>query len=313
MILTIGELMKIILTLGCLLALTINPSFAKDDDWIKETQNNVRIKQAGIDFLQRNSDTACEKEKVAVYRDTCVRSHDFCRTRREVEKAILENWLKRALRPVPAEMALFHEIDALTTLRCDKVVKDFQHLTSETPAQAPEVRPQPAPEVRPQPAPPSLVTPTPPNLQPAPPSLASPASMKLPPNGPLRAKKGRDAVAPFNVITPDGDHHYVIKLVNVRTGKEEMAFFIKAGSHYKGKVPFGEYRIYGVHGTAWYDWKDYFGDESTFFRMQEKDQNEIVTFYKDKTTAHGKTLTLKGVVDGNAVRVSIDRAEFENN
>jgi hypothetical protein len=94
-----------------------------------------------------------------------------------------------------------------------------------------------------------------------PPKIITSPEVKLPPNGIMHAKKDRSAVAPFNVNTPPGSH-YIIKLVNEDTKKREITFFIRAASHFEGKVPFGKYRIVGVYGPTWQGEKDYFGDES---------------------------------------------------
>jgi hypothetical protein len=133
---------------------------------------------------------------------------------------------------------------------------------------------------------------------------------KLPATGVMGAK--RPGVAQFNVNTPPGIH-YVIKLVNVDTKKREITFFVRGDSRFEGKVPLGKYRIVGVYGTTWYGMKDYFGEGSTFFKARLKDGEEVVTFYKDEKIIHGKTLTLKGVVDGNLTTPPIDRADFEAN
>ena len=140
-------------------------------------------------------------------------------------------------------------------------------------------------------------------------------SLALPSNGVLHAKKQSGQLAPFTVVATASDQNYVIKLVNEDTRKKEITLFVRAGSRYEGKAPLGKYRIVGARGLLWFGEKDYFGDETEFFKVVKKDEGEIVTFYVDKAKniVHGGTLTLKGVVDGNVVTPRIDRTEFENN
>jgi hypothetical protein len=156
------------------------------------------------------------------------------------------------------------------------------------------------------PAVPLVIDPTP---------LVEMKPVKPPPSGIMHAKKGGSAIVPFGVTTPLGEH-YLIRLVNEDGKKREITFFVRADSHFEGKVPLGKYRIVGVHGSTWYGEKNYFGaapEESKFFKARMKDGEEVFTFWKDATTAHGKTLTFKSVADGNMHSAPIDRAEFENN
>jgi hypothetical protein len=136
------------------------------------------------------------------------------------------------------------------------------------------------------------------------------AGLQLPPNGVLYAR-GNPAVAQFNVTTPPGQH-YLIRLVNVEgLKKEEVTFFVRAGSNYEGKVPLGKYRIVGVHGSTWFGEKGFFGDQSVFFKARMKDGEEVFTFLKDAMGVHGKTISFQSTVDGNMHSAPIDQAEFE--
>jgi hypothetical protein len=74
--------------------------------------------------------------------------------------------------------------------------------------------------------------------QPQTPSL-SPVQVK---NGILRQRKGESAIADLRIETP-ASANCVLKLVNVRDGKEEMLIFVRRGSSYETKVPLGTYKI----------------------------------------------------------------------
>jgi hypothetical protein len=178
---------------------------------------------------------------------------------------------------------------------------------------------------------PVVTPPTPPSIALSPPStlvqptpVALEKQVKLPPTGVLHAKKGSSGEAPFNVIGAK-ENHYLVRLVNEDGRKREITIFVRAGSRYDGKVPFGKYRILTAHGTNWISEKDLFGDETEFARIRTKDDGEVVNFYLDKTTttnhgktiirtiAHGKSLTLEKIAGGNVERSRITRAEFEDN
>jgi hypothetical protein len=149
-----------------------------------------------------------------------------------------------------------------------------------------------------------------------PPKVEAPKyTVALPPTGIMHARQAGQA--PFNIDNRASDQHYVIKLVNVNTRKKEITVFVRARSHIDSKVPFGRYRILGVYGTDWYGDKDYFGDESAFFKVVRKDEGEIMEFYRENRKngqwiAHGGTLALR-VEGGNAPQQRISRADFEDN
>jgi hypothetical protein len=81
-------------------------------------------------------------------------------------------------------------------------------------------------------------------------------------NGIVRRKKGRDAIAPLKIETP-ASSDYVLKLVNVHNGAEEMLIYVRRSSLHALKVPLGPYRIHGAFGDVWYGEKHLFGPDTS--------------------------------------------------
>jgi hypothetical protein len=274
----------------------------------------VANKRDAIAVLNKYRDYLCVQFKDGRNRDACSASYDALVARREAEKSILVLWLagyamdQFAQRIVLEDIAPrleFNRMEADTTAMFERTRKAFHIEESEKAPAVPNTSNKATvPYVLPaQP----LVVPEP--FVPAP--MVLPIA-KLPASGIMHAKKGSIGVARLGVVTPP-EQHYLLRFVNEDGRKREITFFVRADSDFEGKVPLGKYRIVGVHGTTWYGDKDYFGDESVFFKLRTKDQEEVFAFWKDKTTIHGRKFTFKSVVDGNIATSPIDRAEFENN
>jgi hypothetical protein len=291
------------------------------------TKVAIATKVEGIKNLKMWRDDICPRLKDERNLKACKAAYDVIILRRVAEQATME------LRLIGAQMDPFartivindptgggiapvkelDEMNAATTRMFDRVWKAFNvEPTPPTPgAEAKRETPvEAARRALDSYVPPPVPAKAPPSLAPSP--TTAMAAVKLPANGVLHARKGSTGVARLGIVTPS-DSHYLIKFVSEDSKKREIVFFVRADSDFEGKVPLGKYRIVGVHGATWLGEQDYFGDESVFFKLRTKDQEEVFSFWKDKTTTHGRKFTFKKVVDGNIGTPPIDRAEFENN
>jgi hypothetical protein len=148
--------------------------------------------------------------------------------------------------------------------------------------------------------------------QPQTPKL-SPAPVR---NGVLRQRKGETAIAGLRIETPSSAD-YVLKLVNIRDGKEQMLIYVRRGSTFETKVPLGTYKINGAYGETWYGEKHLFGPERTsFIRLVQKDgKSDQFTFYRSSNRTkgyviHGYDIHLTEQISGNLETQNIRQEEF---
>jgi len=299
-----------------------------DQEFIAVLRKNSQMLETQINGWMNERTVRCPKQQTSVEKEACVTAFNTLIARHRAEQSMNElriaslglnedrkNGISRAVTPPMLDR---HNKE---TLDLEVAVKLMFPAPNDSTAKE-----APTPVVTP-PTPPSIALPPPSTLvQPTPVTLEKHASaeVKLPPTGVLHAKKGSSGVAPFNVIGAK-ENHYLVRLVNEDGRKREITIFVRAGSRYDGKVPFGKYRILTAHGTNWISEKDLFGDETEFARIRTRDDGEVVNFYQDKTTttthgktiirtiAHGKSLTLEKIAGGNVERSRITRAEFEDN
>jgi hypothetical protein len=135
-------------------------------------------------------------------------------------------------------------------------------------------------------------------------------------NGVLRQRKGESAVAGLRIETPPSAD-YVLKLVNIRDGKEEMLIYVHRGSTFETKIPLGAYKINGAYGETWYGEKYLFGPERTsFIRLVQKDgKSDQFTFYRSGNrtkgyVVHGFDIHLTQQISGNLETQNIRAEEF---
>jgi hypothetical protein len=135
-------------------------------------------------------------------------------------------------------------------------------------------------------------------------------------NGVLRQRKGESAIAGLRIETPSSAD-YILKLVNVRDGKEEMLIYVRRGSSFETKVPLGTYKITGAYGDRWYGEKHLFGPDGTsYVRLVQKDgKSDEFMFYRggNRTkgyVVHGYDIHLTAQVSGNLETQNIREEEF---
>lgn len=126
---------------------------------------------------------------------------------------------------------------------------------------------------------------------PAPSFTAPPVA--LPVSGDTQRFTSRRAVAPFEIRTQSGSH-YVVKLVDVQTGKAALTVFVRGGQTVNTTVPLGTYRMKYAAGKTWYGYKELFGPNTSY--------NQADTTFQFADTGmqiSGYTVTLYTVSDGN--------------
>jgi hypothetical protein len=132
----------------------------------------------------------------------------------------------------------------------------------------------------------------------------------------LRRRKGESAVAGLKIETPSSAD-YVLKLVNVRDGKEEVLIYVRRASSFETRVPLGTYKIIGAYGETWYGEKHLFGpDKTTFLRLLKKDgKSDEFPFFRDGNrmkgyVIHGYHILLTQQIGGNLETQNIREEEF---
>lgn len=129
-------------------------------------------------------------------------------------------------------------------------------------------------------------------------------------NGVLRARKGQQALAPFKIETPSGSD-FLVKLINIKDGAEEILLFVRADSSLQVNIPFGAYKIRGASGATWYGEPHLFGKKTRYFRLVGKnDKDDTFKFARDGNIARGHVVRLIKQKDGNLETPSISPEEF---
>ena len=78
-----------------------------------------------------------------------------------------------------------------------------------------------------------------------------------------------DRIAPLQIITPEGDTSYFVKLVDADSSAAIMTMFIRGGQTFEACVPLGRIRVRFATGTVWQGTEELFGPETAF---QEADR-----------------------------------------
>jgi tetratricopeptide (TPR) repeat protein len=139
---------------------------------------------------------------------------------------------------------------------------------------------------------------------------AEPTPLPIPmASGVIRRKGGRAAPAPLKISSPSGAD-YVVKIVNVHDGAEEMLIYLRAGSTYQVQVPYGTYKLRGAFGPTWYGEKHLFGKNTAYFKLELKAGSDEFKFFRDGNVAKGHYIQLIKQVGGNLETTTISAKDF---
>jgi hypothetical protein len=149
------------------------------------------------------------------------------------------------------------------------------------------------------------------------PSVGSATDLKpapSPPTSVIEKGRRRKGIAPFKIETEAGAD-YLLKLVSTTDENDNIIIFVRGGEIYSSKMPLGTYKIRGATGSTWYSKEAFFGPETRFFRLQDKngkgpEASTTIRFWQERNKLFGMTLILKNVVGGNMAQEPISRNEF---
>ncbi|MDD3653133.1 MAG: zinc ribbon domain-containing protein [Desulfotomaculaceae bacterium] len=120
------------------------------------------------------------------------------------------------------------------------------------------------------------------------------AVQPLPDNGTkIKFFKG-EGVAPFKIITPSGDVHYFVKVVDWNSKQQILSIFVRSGQIAETKLPLGSYEIRYATGKTWYGQNYLFGPETSYNKA-----DKILNFYKSGNMIQGHTIELIQRIGGN--------------
>ncbi len=96
-----------------------------------------------------------------------------------------------------------------------------------------------------------------------------------------------DRIAPLQIITPEGDTSYFVKLVDADSSAAIMTMFIRGGQTFETQVPLGRIRVRFATGTVWQGTEQLFGRETAF---QEADRTlDFATDFRRCERLHDQT------------------------
>lgn len=139
-------------------------------------------------------------------------------------------------------------------------------------------------------------------------------TVPLPKSGVIHNYTGKEAIAPFEIITQASENNdplglyndnYYIKLVNPYTDKTEIVIFMRGGETKKVHVPIGTYKLKRATGITWYGEEYLFGHNT-----QYTTSDELLTFKISGQYVEGHTLSLYKVENGNFSTKDISAEEF---
>ncbi len=85
------------------------------------------------------------------------------------------------------------------------------------------------------------------------------AVMEKPKNGAVQYYSSESAVAPFSLVTPEGEDYYYVLFRDVETNKAVASMFVYPGSTREMKMPLGSFVMYCAQGKEWYGPEKLFG------------------------------------------------------
>ena len=139
-------------------------------------------------------------------------------------------------------------------------------------------------------------------------AVSLPAPVSPPVTGTARWLTAGDRIAPLEIRT-QGAGDYLVKLVDVPSGRDVGTVYARGGTTVEIEVPLGTYAIRYATGRTWYGYDYLFGPETAYAETDE-------TFvFKRETTAdgwsiEGFTLMLYPVFDGNLSTTRLRASEF---
>lgn len=133
-----------------------------------------------------------------------------------------------------------------------------------------------------------------------------PPPVGRPESGVISNWTGRVPQAPLAIITSPGSDYY-IKLVDVETGHDAVAIYVRGGRKTQVDVPLGNYRIKYASGETWRGFAHLFGpNEMTRY----SEAQSTFKFQVSGGYISGYTVELIRQSGGNLQTRSIDRSKF---
>jgi hypothetical protein len=136
----------------------------------------------------------------------------------------------------------------------------------------------------------------------------------LPTTSVIEKGQRRNRIAPLKIETEAGAD-YLLKLVSTADKADTIMIFVRGGETFSTKVPLGAYHVRGATGKTWYNKQAFFGPETHFFSLQNKDGKGadarlVARFWREKNRIFGMTLMFKNAIDGNMTQESIGKGDF---
>ena len=128
----------------------------------------------------------------------------------------------------------------------------------------------------------------------------------LPKSGELILIPQSAMLAPLEIIAPKSCNCYVV-LVDYKTNKAVMSFFVRSAEKAEVNVPLGTYKFYYATGYKWYGKTDnvLFGKNTVTYTS-----DDLLEFTFDGKYYNGHSITLYAVQGGNFGTNNIDSSEF---
>ena len=128
--------------------------------------------------------------------------------------------------------------------------------------------------------------------------------LALPANGETKAFTWGTALAPFQIKSSAGTN-YLLKLIEVGSGKLVMTIFVCGGNTVNVKVPPDTYILKYAAGNKWYGYHYLFGPNTSYNQA-----SGTVSFRGDGAQIKGKILVLYKVPNGNFHTEAISASKF---
>lgn len=129
---------------------------------------------------------------------------------------------------------------------------------------------------------------------------------QTPENGKTRNLTESEAVAPFEVTTPNDGQYYYVVLKDSTTGEKAYTLFLYSDTTKEVKVPYGTYDVYVAAGKSWQGEEKLFGEDGYYFAA-----NRSIEFTEINGKAKGIALKLSLAVGrGEGAQSAIEQSEF---
>ena len=138
--------------------------------------------------------------------------------------------------------------------------------------------------------------------------MSLPPAVSPPVTGTARWLTAGDRVAPLEIRT-QGAGDYLVKLVDVPSGRDAGTVYVRGDTTVEVEVPLGTYAIRYATGPTWYGYDYLFGPETAY-----AEADETFVFKRDTTldgwSINGFTVILYPVIDGNLSTTRLRASEF---